>query len=315
MILNYNGLKWLEPIYESIKAQQSANLVVYLVDNDSSDESLTLTRERYPHVRIIAMPKNLGYATAYNLATPIALDEGCDWVVWANNDILLMPDCISQMTAAALSDPAIGIVGPTCLEWQGERPNRYMRAIHRASLDAVEARNPRPIAVDWVEGSFLMISRQCFEATGPIDPIYVFYWEEADYCRRARRHGWKVVLAPAAVVRHYGGGTATAKAGRTRFAHLGLRNSYLYLLTDPDAEWALNWRRTLKHFVGRATRRRIPRPGELAAEVKAFAAMLAMTGTASRKWRRDRDLKPAPRCIGLTDKERAEIEARFGPVS
>ncbi len=319
MILNFNGLKWLEPVYESIEAQIDADIVVYLVDNGSSDESLTLTRERYPQVRIIAMPGNLGFAMAYNMATPIAFDDGCDWVVWANNDILLMPDCVSQMVSAAQSDPTIGIVGPAGLEWEGERPNRYMRSVHRASLEAMRARDPKPIPVDWVEGSFMMVSRVCFESVGPIDPVYFFYWEEIDYCRKARYQGWKVALAPAAVMRHYAGGTSQsnrskAKGGKNRFDHLQSRNRYLYLLTDPEKGFAVNWWLTVAHFLARITRPGSKRLKHFPAELRAFVAAMAMWRTASSKWRRDRDMKPAPRCTGLSDELLADLEARFGPL-
>lgn len=320
MILNYNGLKWLEPLYESIAAQQGADIAIYLVDNDSSDDSLKITRERHPHVRIIAIPHNLGFAMAYNLATPIAFDDGCDWVVWANNDILLMPDCVSQMVSAAQSDPGIGIVGPAGLEWEGERANRYMRSVHRASLEAMRARDPKPIPVDWVEGSFLMVGRDCFDSVGPIDPFYFFYWEEIDYCRSARRHGWKVVLAPAAVMRHYAGGTSQsnrgkARGGKNRFDHLQRRNRYLYMLTDPEKGFAINWWLAVAHFLERATRPRSKRLQNFPSELRAFLAAMGMSRIASAKWRRDREMKPAPRCAGLSEEVRAAVEARFGPVS
>jgi len=45
-----------------------------------------------------------------------------------------------------------------------------------------------------LSGAFLMVSRKCVEAVGPLDPYLFFYWEETDFCRRARHLGWRVVL-------------------------------------------------------------------------------------------------------------------------
>jgi GT2 family glycosyltransferase len=112
MILNYNGVRWLPPLYEALRQQRVGALHVYLVDNGSDDDSVALTRTNYPEVTVLRMPGNLGYSMAYNAAMPHAFAEGCDWVIWANNDIRLEANCLAELVRAASKIEAVGILGP-----------------------------------------------------------------------------------------------------------------------------------------------------------------------------------------------------------
>src|SRR5450756_29513 len=118
LILNRNGKKWLPTIYDSIRLNVCPNVRVYLVDNASDDGSVEVTVDKYPEVTILRLPQNLGYCMAYNLAMPYAFADGCEWVIWANSDILLEPGCLTELTWAAQSHQRIGVLGPAFLAWE-----------------------------------------------------------------------------------------------------------------------------------------------------------------------------------------------------
>ena len=101
LVLNRNGKNWLPALYESLRKNGYPSTKVYLVDNASSDGSVEMTMEKYPEVTVIRMPENLGYCMAYNLAMPYAFADGCEWVVWANNDIRLEPGCLNELVRVA----------------------------------------------------------------------------------------------------------------------------------------------------------------------------------------------------------------------
>ncbi len=206
LILNHNGRQWLPPLFHSIRRNGCQSVRIYLIDNCSTDGSVESTLRDHPDVTVIRMPMNLGYCMAYNLAMPHAFAHGCEWVIWANNDILLEPGCLMDLAKAVQSDPAIGVAGPAFLCWDSEEPNYYMKGKNPALISAMKARSSRPVDVDWVEGSFLMVSRDTVEKSGPLDPCFFAFWEEAEFCRRVRYSGKRVVLVPGAWVRHYGGG-------------------------------------------------------------------------------------------------------------
>ncbi len=290
LILNQNGEGWLPVIYDSIRSQRQPHVRVYLVDNASTDSSVELTLEKYPDVIVIRMPQNLGYCMAYNLAMPYAFADGCAWVIWANNDIRLEPSCLKEMARVPTTDPRIGVVGPGFLAWNSDDPNYYMVGNHPYAIDPTGVMPSKAIDVDWVEGSFLMVSRRCAEAVGPLDPYLFFYWEETDFCRRARYLGWRVVLAPSALARHYAGGWSQGSPQNTSTKNwLQTRNYYIYHLANPFQSFPRNMLEAV-HLFGVKVKQHLNNhsTASILFETRVLLFILKNLRTAYLKWQRDR---------------------------
>jgi GT2 family glycosyltransferase len=289
MILNQNGEDWLPLIYDSIRTQGFEQVRVYLVDNASTDRSVDLTNDRYPEVTVIRMPKNLGYCMAYNLAMSEAFADSCEWVIWANNDVRIEANCLSELTRIAQRDCKIGVLGPAFLGWTDNEPNYYMVGNHPYALDAMKSKSGEPIDVEWVEGSFLMVSRRCYESVGPLDPYLFFYWEEADFCRRARYQGWRVALVPAALARHYAGGWAEAERENKRTAnYLQTRNYYIYKLANPLQGFLRNCADAMHLFLVNIKEAFLAEPGRVHFHLCVFGGLLRDFRKVYAKWSRDR---------------------------
>jgi len=290
LILNQNGKRWLPILYDSISPQGYPHIRVYLVDNASTDGSIELTRESYPEVTVISMPKNMGYCMAYNLAMPYAFADGCDWVVWANNDTRLEPGCLNELVRVAVADPRIGVVGPAFLAWENDEPNYYIEGNYPFIIPAIKTGSPDPFYVDWVEGSFLMVSRRCVEAVGPLDPYYFMYSEETDFCRRARYQGWKVLLVPNALARHYAGGSSEGSYGIRRAMNwFQSRNYYIYHLVNPFQGFSRNMLET-GHLFGVKVKEYLTNhsPASIFFETRVLLFILGNLRMVFLKWQRDR---------------------------
>jgi len=287
LILNCNGKRWLIPLFDALLSNGYQNIQIYLVDNASDDGSVELTVEQYPEVAVIRMGENLGYSTAYNLTMPHAFDGGCEWVILANNDVRIEPDCLSELAQIAQSDSNIGVLGPAFLAWESDDPNYYMVGNHPYAIQAMKSKSFDPVDVEWVEGSFLMVSRRCFEAVGPLDPYLNFYWEEADFCRRARRRGWRVVLVSRAVARHYAGGSINQQ-NSTAIGRLKLRNYYIYKMTDPFQSFGKNLRDATYLLLVNLKAARSARPSSLIHEIRVFGKVIREIRHIYKKWARDR---------------------------
>jgi GT2 family glycosyltransferase len=259
------------------------------VDNGSSDDSVAFTRENFPEVRIFSLPDNMGYCMAYNLTMPQAFKDGCDWVVWANNDTVVEPGCFAELARTASSDTRIGVLGPCFLGWENDEPNYYMKGRHPDAIPAMQGGSTVPVDVDWVEGSFLMVSRRCVEGVGPLDPLLFFSWEEADFCRRARFRGWRVVLVPRALARHYNGGSHAADADRdTVWNRRASRNFYIYCMANPQQNFIKNILDTGRLFLVLSKAGSSAKCASIFREMKILANVLSMTPAIYSKWRRDR---------------------------
>lgn len=287
LILNRNGKRWLSLLYESLREQGYRGVGVYLVDNASEDGSVEMTLKDYPEVKIIRMPQNLGYCMAYNLAMPYAFADGCEWVIWANNDIRIDPNCLTELVRIAQSEPMIGVLGPAFMGWDSNEPNYYMVGNHPYAIDAMMSKSPVPIDVEWVEGSFLMVSRLCSESVGPLDPHLKFYWEEADFCRRARYQGWRVVLVPNALARHFGGGSVNQGDGYV-FNSFRERNYYIYKLTNPFQGFGKNLRDAMHLFLVNLKVNYKEFPESSLIQIRVFGEVIRGILRIYKKWAREK---------------------------
>ena len=289
LILNYNGREWLPPLYQSLRRDSYKRKRIYLVDNASTDGSVEMTLDAFPEVTVIRMAGNYGYPAAYNLAMPYAFDDGCEYVIWSNNDILVEPDCLERLARAGESDPSIGVLGPGLLAWGSNEVNPFLIGNVPHLLPALKARVKTPIDVEWLEGSFPMIRRKCIEEIGPLDPSFRIGWEDADFCRRARYNGWRVVLVPDALVHHYSGASFPSR-GLRRSDHFRSRskNYYVYTLTDPFRGFATNAIKAIHLFLASVKMALRADRSSLYFELTIFGMVLASIGQSYSKWRRDR---------------------------
>jgi GT2 family glycosyltransferase len=303
MILNQNGDKWLPPLYESLYRQNYPCLRIYLVDNASTDRSVTLTQAGFPDIRILQLSRNAGYCMAYNLTMPIAFSDGCQWVIWANNDVLLYPGCLFEMARTVQKDPKIGVIGPAFLSWETDEPNYYMYGKHPGAIESMMSGSEEPYDADWVEGSFLMVSSECVKQVGWLDPYLFFYWEETDFCRRAIRYKWRVVLAPRALARHYAGGWSADNKGNANTANfLKSRNQYVYSLANPYRSYIRNLMECTHLFLVLVKAALGVSMMAALYEIRAFLRLMPELGKVRRKWLRDRlGISPQPTTPEFTD--------------
>jgi hypothetical protein len=298
LILNYNGSRWLHGLYESLRSDGYASKRIYLVDNGSTDGSQKLTRDGYPEVKVLQMPRNMGYCMAYNLATQIALEDGCDWAIWQNNDTLVVPGWLDRMAAAAAGDPRIGVMGPVFRDWSSDGPNYFMQARHPDVVPFMEDPSRPPVDCDWVEGSVFAVKRECFQDVGPLEPDLFIYWEETDFCRRAIYRKWRVVLVPGSVARHFGGGdTSSGAIPAVNFNSLKTHNNYVYVLCDPNFSFSRNLFNAV-HLYLVNLKAALHSPTSISLGWKAtkvFGSFLGRLPKWREKWSRDRRGEHPPR--------------------
>jgi len=148
--------------------------------------------------------------------------------------------------------------------------------------------------VAWVEGSFLLLNRRCVERVGGMNPWYRTFWEEADFCRRVRHAGLRVVLVPRALARHHGAGTTRDARLARRRAWLLARNLYIYKLTDPGRSFARNFTSAFRVLLVEAKKCLVSEPAAAWMQVRAFLAVMREIGRAHSKWLDDRCLRHPP---------------------
>jgi hypothetical protein len=209
---------------------------VLVVDNGSPEPVAERLAREAPAARWLRSDENLGYAGGGNLGMRAALALDADVVLLFNNDARLTPGAGAAALAVLAADDAIGVVGAKVVT--REDPGRLWLAWGRVTYGASLVRlygadvpdAPRWNAqrdVEWVAGCALWFRRAALHAVGLLDEAFFAYHEEVEWCVRARRAGWRVVYAPAVVVRHTGRGSDGQAASIRVRKYFGARNSVL----------------------------------------------------------------------------------------
>ena len=221
VVVNYESGPSLARCVADLTACGLAAVVV--VDNGSTDGSLSAALAAAPGIEVVDPGKNLGYGAAANRGVAATASE---LVLVCNPDLEVPADAVAALVAALDADPGRALAGPLIRTPSGDRypsarrfpsmvdagghallgifapDNRFTRNYQRSELDAS---GDAALDVDWVSGACFLVRRDAFEQVGGFDESYFMYAEEVDLCWRLGRAGWKVTYAPTAEVTHLQG--------------------------------------------------------------------------------------------------------------
>lgn len=220
------------------------DLVVRVVDNGSGDASVERIRARFPELRLIASPRNLGFAGGNNLALREVLAETASldataardsFVLLLNSDVVVEPDALATALAFMDRHPEAGVVGPRVLLPDGRLDLACRRGFPTPArafwkLTGIAKRRPRDprfsgynlthldedatVEVDAVMGAFMLVRLAAVRDAGILDDEFFMYGEDIDWAWRLRSHGWRVWYVPAARVRHLKGASSRRQSER-----------------------------------------------------------------------------------------------------
>lgn len=245
IIVNWNTKRYLRACLESIRANPpSGEYEVIVVDNASDDDSAQMVRDCFDGVTLLANEHNAGYAEGNNQGI---LRSGGQHVLLLNPDTEVKPGALDTLLGFAKARPdaaAVGcrLVGPDGKVQQSCRsfpnplgvlfeytrlsylfPNSRLLGGYRMTYFHYD----REAEVDQPMGSCLLLNRKAVEDVGMFDKDFPIFFNEVDWCYRARQRGWKVYFTPDAEVVHHGGaGTRQVKPEMVRESHRAMRKFY-----------------------------------------------------------------------------------------
>ncbi len=210
ILLNWNGKKDTLECLSSLQKVDYPNFHTVIVDNGSKDDSITAIRNAYPNIPILENGENLGFAGGNNVGLKWVLRHNAEWILLLNNDTIVAPDFLRAFLTALQEQPNAKILGAKILRyshpavidhlggfWNAQKGEFY--SPHSGQTDHPYF-NMR--LVDYVCGAAFLMHRSVPEAIGFLEPDFFLFWEEVDYCYRARRAGFEVWVAPQAKIWH-----------------------------------------------------------------------------------------------------------------
>jgi GT2 family glycosyltransferase len=176
------------------------------------------------NLSLIENKENLGFAEGNNVGIRFALKNAADFILILNNDTLVDKNLIEKLLEIAKKDPKAGILGPKIYFAPGFEfhKNRYKEedlgrviwysggiidwhnvlGIHRGVDEVDQAQYDQICETDFVSGCAMFIKRAVFERFGFFDKRYFAYFEDADFCLRTKRAGFKLMFVPQAILWH-----------------------------------------------------------------------------------------------------------------
>lgn len=245
VIVNWNTNRLLEACLESIyRHAPEFGFEVIVVDNASDDFDAFALQTQFPNTTFIANDSNLGYAKGNNQG--INRSEG-DFILLLNPDTEVKDDSLATLVefmedhhrAAAAGCRLVrpdGTVERSCRSFPSPGPvafeflrlsrlfprSRVFGAYRMTWFDYNEE-----IQVDQPMGSCLILSRKAVKEIGLIDEDFPIFFNEVDWCYRAKQSGWKIYFTPATEIIHHGGSsTKQIRREMRRESHRSLARFY-----------------------------------------------------------------------------------------
>jgi GT2 family glycosyltransferase len=218
IVVNWNGMKFLDDCLSSLERQTWREREFILVDNGSTDgsrESIRSWTNRLGRARGIYLSENEGYCRANNLAFAEARGQ---WFALFNNDAVAEPTWLEELVRRGDEPSRVGMVGGKILlfepagvidkaghliYWDGQNRGRGTMEPDTGQYDKDEE-------ILWPDACAAIYHRRLIEETGGFDETFFAFGDDADLGMRARLLGWKAWYVPTAVVRHRHSATAGA---------------------------------------------------------------------------------------------------------
>jgi len=237
IIANYAARALLEDCLDSIyKSPPSRTFEVIVMDDASPDDSAAMVRERFPQVRLYVNPVNMGYARSNNFAIARAAGR---FVYLLNSDAMLLPGALDALAAFLEEHPGVGAAGSMLYNGDmsvqasvkahptaksaivGARSSlsRWIPWLSRGELLHWKTLEGKPFEAGYVSSASLMVPIEVARKVGPLD-TRLWYFIDADYCRRVWDQGLSVYCVPEAKAIHLDHHGGTKASLRKRFLSL-----------------------------------------------------------------------------------------------
>ncbi len=211
IIVNYKVADLVERCIASVyEHTKGVKFEIYLIDNASGDDVVPRISAKFPEVNIIANNENLGFASACNQGIQLCRGE---FVLLLNPDTELKDDAISKVVDKMRGEQDVGIAGIHLLNTDGTHQSSGVRhfpkpldqllimlkvphllgdigPVRKYMMHDFDYRDTQD--VDQVMGAFYCVRRKLIEQIGPLDQGFFIWFEEVDFCRRAKNANWRI---------------------------------------------------------------------------------------------------------------------------
>jgi GT2 family glycosyltransferase len=276
-ILNWNGENMLQKFLPNIIEKSNKEIAeIFLIDNNSVDNSVETVRKQFPEVKLILLDKNYGFADGYNRGLR---QIEAEYYFLLNSDVEVTDNYLETLLELMESDKNIAICGPKLLDYNNRTFFEYAGAaggfVDKYGYPFCRGRVFETMEADcgqyddlsdcmWISGAALFVRADLYKVVGGLDALFFAHQEEIDLCWRLKNLGYRVVYQPNSIIFHVG--AATLKKSNPNKTFLNFKNNLLLInknfpkkkkkkilfirvFLDAFAALRMLWQRRPKEFV------------------------------------------------------------------
>lgn len=211
IILNWQRFEDTVACCDSLLKYNTPNTHLLVVNNSLSKVEAQKLYRRFSKIKVLNVKRNLGFAEGNNLGIQYALKKKTDYILLLNNDTVVTNNFLSGLIDYAKTDKRVGIIGPKILYYHSDKiwfngvklyPLLGLFRHQEINKDNHVSYRQNPFPTDYVCGAAMLIKHQVLEDIGFFNPSYFAYFEEADFCYRARKKGYQSVIVPRSIIFH-----------------------------------------------------------------------------------------------------------------
>jgi GT2 family glycosyltransferase len=239
IILNYNGLKFIDCCLTSVLGSNYSDFEVIFVDNASSDGSIAYFKEKFgshPNFKLVINDKNYGFALGNNIGARQAIGK---YLVFLNIDTIVDPSWLTELVSIMDSYPLVGAAqcklllmdNPKFIDSAGHDMDWFGIAYVRGHKAEDHGQYDKITEIFGATGAALIMRKDIFKNLGGFDKDFFMLFEEDDLCWRTWIAGYKVLFIPKAKVFHKSGALRSIKGNYTNL-FLSRRNRIISLIKN-----------------------------------------------------------------------------------
>jgi GT2 family glycosyltransferase len=240
ILVNLNSYTDTSLCLRSLETMTYPNAEIIVVDNGSNDTSGERLRTEFPNVTHIRSNENTGFTGGNNIGIEYAMSHGCDHVLLLNNDTFITPSFLEPLVERLQSEANIAAVSGKIYYYPasiGDRENIiwYAGAFqkwhtgyhHIGVLEEDKGQFEMPMQTPYASGCLMLMNGEIVRKLGVLSKEYFIYWEESDWCMRAKAIGYTCWYEPKSVIYH---NFTNAPLGKERpfYMYMQFRNSFIF---------------------------------------------------------------------------------------
>lgn len=244
VILNFNGRHFLEKFLGGV-VQNSPEADIVVVDNCSTDTSVQYIHDFFPHVKVIVLDQNYGFAEGYNRGLE---NLQYRYFLLLNSDVEVTPNWLAPLRETLQKNLEVATVQPKILDYNRKTFFEYAGAAGGFMdimgfafcrgrifdhLEKDQGQYNTQSEIFWATGACFFVRSDVFKQLGGFDPKFFAHMEEIDLCWRIQNAGFKIMYQPISTVYHVGGGTLNVANPKKTF--LNYRNNLMMLFKNLPA--------------------------------------------------------------------------------